>query len=69
MRDSGKLPGRSGFRPDENQPVDKVLNNFFTDWGQARKLSKAEKLSKKYSGAIQALPSVYTFRKRLIFFR
>ena len=36
--------------------MDKVLNNFFIDWGKLGKLSKAEFLSKIGDGFIQSLP-------------
>jgi hypothetical protein len=36
--------------------VDKVLNNFFIDWGKLEKLSKAEFLSKIGNRLIQSLP-------------
>ncbi|QNB09731.1 hypothetical protein G5S34_25170 [Herbaspirillum frisingense] len=36
--------------------MDKVLNNFFIDWGKLEKLSRAEFLSKIGDGLIQSLP-------------
>jgi hypothetical protein len=69
MRYSRKLPWRPRFWHPPAQPVDKVLNNFFADWGQVEKLSNADFLSKKCPAAIQGLPSAYPFSKRLIFFR
>jgi len=42
--------------PKFSRPVDKVLNNFFIDWGKLEKLSRAEFLSKIGDGFIQSLP-------------
>lgn len=56
MRNSGKLPWETVFCSLQAQPVDKVLNNFFTDWGQVEKLSSAGFLSKNCSSAIHGLP-------------
>lgn len=36
--------------------MDKVLNNFFIDWGKLEKLSKGEFLSTIWNHVIQALP-------------
>ncbi|EIJ44745.1 hypothetical protein GWL_41840 [Herbaspirillum sp. GW103] len=36
--------------------MDKVLNNFFTDWGKVKKLSKGGFLSKIGDRVIQSLP-------------
>jgi len=36
--------------------VDKVLNNFFIDWGKLEKLSKGEFLSTIWNHVIQGLP-------------
>jgi hypothetical protein len=65
---SGKFPFRPQNQEQSAQPVDKGLDNFFTDWGKPRKLSNADFLSKNCPPAIHALPSAYTFPNCLIFF-
>lgn len=46
-----------------SMPVDKVLNNFFIDWGKLEKLSKGRFLSKFCYGFIQGLPKCLCFRQ------
>jgi hypothetical protein len=43
--------------------VDKVLNNFFIDWGKLEKLSKGRFLSKFCYDFIQGLPKCLCFRQ------
>ena len=52
-----------------SMPVDKVLNNFFIDWGKLEKLSKGRFLSKFCYDFIHGLPKCLCFRQMTDFFR